>query len=420
MERERNQVMIRNAIQHKLMIKLHEAFEIVLQHTPRLGTERVALLHARGRMLAQEVMSDIYMPPFPRSSVDGYAVRAEDVLRLPARLQVIGNIAAGTYPEFKIAAGTTAKIMTGAPVPEGADAVQMIERTRTLANTGEVEILEGVARGANIAPLGSEAQRGQSVAPSGRFISPAMIGLLAAVGKSEVEVYRAPAVGLIATGDELVEIAEQPQRAQIRNSNSYALHAQIEQLGARPHLLGIARDQKAQLRELIQSGLRYDLLLLTGGVSMGDLDLVEDVFAEFGFEIFFNKVAVKPGKPVVFARAGKTLIFGLPGNPVSASTVFELLVRPAIRKMMGNTVYQNPLVAARLTQRFLNRSGRENYAPAWTWYENGGYHVRPLPSKGSGDVTSYAASNSYLICPIDRTELRAEEQVQAMLRSEFF
>lgn len=402
------------------MIKLHQAFEIVLLQTQRLEPERVPLTNARGRVLAEEVASDLNMPPFPRSSVDGYAVRVEDLQQLPVCLQVIGSVAAGTYPEFVISSGTAAKIMTGAPVPEGADAVQMIERTRLVAHPSEVEILEAVQQGANISPLGSEAQRGQIVAAVNTFVSPAMLGLVAAVGKSEVEVYRAPSVGLIATGDELVELAERPACAQIRNSNSYALYAQVEQIGARPYLLGIARDQKAQLRELIQRGLQYDLLLLTGGVSMGDLDLVEDVFSEFDFEIFFNKVAVKPGKPVVFARAGKTLIFGLPGNPVSASTVFELLVRPAIRKMMGNAVYQNPIVSARLTHRFINRSGRENYAPAWTWYENGAYHVRPLPSKGSGDLVNYAASNSYLLCPIDRTELRVEEQVRAMLRPEFF
>ncbi len=402
------------------MIKLSEAFEIVLQRASRLETERIPLLRSRSRVLAEDVTSDVNMPPFARSGVDGYAVLASDLLQLPVRLQVIGTIAAGTYPEFMIAAGQTAKIMTGAPVPAGADAVQMIERTQAAPRADEVDILAAVAAGANITPLSSEAQMGQVVAAAGSFISSMMIGLLAAVGKSEVLVYRAPTVGLIATGDELVEIHEHPRAAQIRNSNSYGLFAQIENARARPHLLGIARDQKSRLRELIQQGLQYDLLLLTGGVSMGDLDLVEAVFAEFGFEIFFNKVAVKPGKPVVFARAGKTLIFGLPGNPVSASTVFELLVRPAIRKMMGHAVYQNSIVMARLTQRFLNRSGRENYAPAWTWYENGAYHVRPLASQGSGDVVSYAASNSYLICPIDRTELDAEEQVQAMLRMEFY
>ena len=401
------------------MIKLHEAFEIVLRYTPRLDAERIPLLQARGRVLAEDVASDVDMPPFPRSSVDGYAVRAEELSHIPARLHVVATIAAGTFPNLALATGQTAKIMTGAPVPLGADAVQMIERTQTIS-AHEVEVLASLASGANITPQGSEAKLGQIVATSGSLLSPAMLGLLAAVGKTAVLVYRAPAVGLIATGDELVEIHEHPRAAQIRNSNSYTLFAQAEQLGAQPHMLGIARDQKSQLAALIRSGLQYEVLLLTGGVSMGDLDLVEDVFAEFGFEIFFNKVAVKPGKPVVFARAGKTLVFGLPGNPVSASTIFELLVRPAIRKMMGSVVYQNPMVQARLTQRFVNRSGRENYAPAWTWYENGCYHIRVLRSQGSGDLASYAASNSYLVCPLERTELAAEEQVRVMLRTDFF
>ena len=401
------------------MIKLHEAFEIVLRYTPRLEAERIPLLQARGRVLAEDVASDVDMPPFPRSSVDGYAVRAEELSHIPARLHVVATIAAGTFPNLALATGQTAKIMTGAPVPLGADAVQMIERTQTIS-AHEVEVLASLASGANITPQGSEAKLGQIVATSGSLLSPAMLGLLAAVGKTAVLVYRAPAVGLIATGDELVEIHEHPRAAQIRNSNSYTLFAQAEQLGAQPHMLGIARDQKSQLAALIRSGLQYEVLLLTGGVSMGDLDLVEDVFAEFGFEIFFNKVAVKPGKPVVFARAGKTLVFGLPGNPVSASTIFELLVRPAIRKMMGSVVYQNPMVQARLTQRFVNRSGRENYAPAWTWYENGCYHIRVLRSQGSGDLASYAASNSYLVCPLERTELAAEEQVRVMLRTDFF
>ena len=185
-------------------------------------------------------------------------------------------------------------------------------------------------------------------------------------------------------------------------------------------MLGVARDQKQELRDKIAHGLKKDLLLLTGGVSMGDLDFVEEVFAQFGFEIFFNKVAVKPGKPVVFARAGETLIFGLPGNPVSAATMFELLVRPAMRKMMGFEVHANAVVRAQLTMPFANRSQREFYAPAWAWYENGRFFVRPLPAKGCGDVVTDAASNAYLICPMTRTELPAQEEVEVMLRTEFF
>ncbi len=402
------------------MISLREAYEIVIERTPRLEAETVPLLRAARRVLAEDVAADVNMPPFPRSSMDGYAVRAADLTTAPTRLQVVASIAAGTFPDFALQPGQAAKIMTGAPVPTGADAVQMVEKTRTCEQANHVEVLERVSTSANITPAGSEAKQGETVLRAGTFISPAAMGLLAAVGKSEVRVFRAPEVGILTTGDELVEITATPVRAQIRNSNGYALFAQIEKAGGAPKLLGVARDQKHDLREKIASGLNGDMLLLTGGVSAGDLDFVEEVFAQSGFEIFFNKVAVKPGKPVVFARAGNILIFGLPGNPVSAATMFELLVRPAMRKMMGFGVYANPMVHAQLVERFANRSQREFYAPAWAWYESGKFFVRPLPAKGSGDVVTYAASNAYLICPITRTELAAEEVVEVMLRTEYF
>jgi molybdopterin molybdotransferase len=208
---------------------------------------------------------------------------------------------------------------------------------------------------------------------------------------------------------------------QIRNSNSFTLYAQARQAGGKPVLLGVAKDTKADLRHLIADGLQYDLFLATGGVSMGDLDLVEEVFAEFGLEVFFDKIAMKPGKPVVMARSASAgLIFGLPGNPVSATTAFEVLVRPVMRKMMGFPVYQNQMVLATLTEPFVNRSGRENYAAAVTWYEEKHFMVRPLKSKGSGDIAAYAKSNSYLICPIDRTDLSPNENAVVMLRPDFF
>lgn len=402
------------------MISLREAYEIVMRQTPRLEAAIVPLPAAPGRVLAEDVVADVDMPPFARSSMDGYAVRAADVAQVPARLRVIASIAAGSFPDFTLQPGQAAKIMTGAPVPSGANAVQIIEKTRAVGDEHAVEILEPAGAGANITPLGSEARRGEAVLRAGRFISPAVIGLLAAVGKNEVAIYRAPVAGILSTGDELIAITDRPVGAQIRNSNGYSLRAQVEQAGGTPLWLGTARDQRPEIREKIAQGLQCDLLLLTGGVSMGDLDLVEEVFKQSGFEIFFDKVAVKPGKPVVFARSGGTLIFGLPGNPVSAATMFELLVRPAMRKMMGFASPANAVVRARLTGRFVNHSQREFYAPAWVRYENGRFLVQPLKSKGSGDVVTYAASNAYLICPITRTELEAEEEVEIMLRSEFW
>jgi molybdopterin molybdotransferase len=403
------------------MIPVREALEIALQQTARLPIETTSLLESAGRVLAEDVVSDVDMPPFPRSTMDGYAVRSDDVRNAPVRLQVVGMIPAGAYPDFSLQPMQAAKIMTGAPLPSGADAVQMIEKTRALDEGGAVAILENVESGNNVSPFGSEARQGEVVLPVGTFISPGVIGLLAAVGKRTLAVYRAPSVGILATGDELVDIAAKPAAGQIRNSNSFALYAQVRQAGGRPQLLGVAKDTKTDLRNGIAEGLQYDLFLATGGVSMGDLDLVEEVFAEFDLEIFFEKIAMKPGKPVVMARSARGgLVFGLPGNPVSAATVFEVLVRPVIRKMMGFPVYQNQMVLATLTEPFANRSGRENYAPAVTWFEEKRFMVRPLKSKGSGDVVTYAKSNSYLICPIDRAELLPSENVVVMLRPDFF
>jgi len=403
------------------MITVRQALEIVLQQTARLPIETKSLLESAGRVLAKDVISDVDMPPFPRSTMDGFAVRSDDIRNAPVRLQVVGTIPAGSYPNFSLQPRQAAKIMTGAPLPSGADAVQMVEKTRALDEGTAVVILESAAFGHNVSPFGSEARQDEVMLPAGTFISPGVIGLLAAVGKITVSVYGAPAVGILATGDELVDITVKPALGQIRNSNSFTLYAQVRQAGGRPQLLGIAKDTKTDLRNCIAEGLQYDLFLATGGVSMGDLDLVEKVFAEFDLEVFFDKIAMKPGKPVVMARssAGR-LIFGLPGNPVSATTVFEVLVRPAMRKMMGFPVYQNQMVLATLTEPFANRSGRENYAPAVTWYEEKRFMVRPLKSKGSGDVVTYAKSNSYLICPIDCAELLPNENVVVMLRPDFF
>jgi molybdopterin molybdotransferase len=403
------------------MISVREALETALRQTKRLPMESIPLLESAGRVLAEDVATDVDMPPFPRSSMDGYAVRSEDVRNAPVQLEVVGFIPAGSYPNFSIQPGQAAKIMTGAPLPPGADAVQMVEKTRAHEEAAVVEILESVASGNNVSPLGSEAHQSEIVLPAGAFISPGVVGLLAAVGKSEVPVYRAPTVGILATGDELVEVAAKPALGQIRNSNSFTLFAQVRQAGGKPQLLGVAKDNKNALRGRIAEGRQYDLFLATGGVSMGELDLVEEVFAELDFQIFFNKIAMKPGKPVVMARsAAGGLIFGLPGNPVSATTVFEVLVRPVMRKMMGFPVYQNQMVLATLTEPFANRSGRENYAPAVTWFEEKRFLVRPLKSKGSGDIVTYAKSNSYLICPIHRTDLLPDEQVVVMLRPDFF
>jgi len=402
------------------IISVREALDIILSNVNRLPPEEVLLLESRGRILAKDLVADADLPPFTRSTMDGYALRSQDLQQIPATLDVAGYVPAGANPNFALKPRQAAKIMTGAPLPRNADAVQQIEKTQSADDGMKVVILEAVDIGANVAVQGSDAHIGDTLATAGTYVSPAVIGLLASAGADVVTVYSRPSVAILATGDELVDIIAKPLSGQIRNSNSYTLHTQVTQVGAHASMLGIARDHKAYIKNRVAQGLRHDLLLVTGGASVGDLDLVGEVFEELGFQILFSKVSIKPGKPLILAKAENTLIFGMPGNPVSSATVFEVFVRPAIRKMMGFPSYHNPMISALLTQHFFNRSKRENYHPAVTWYEEGRFYCRPLHSRGSGDVTTYALSNSYLICPADKIETHEGEPVEVMLRADFY
>ncbi len=402
------------------MISVREAIDIVLKNTNRRAPVSLPVAEAVGRVLAEDVRSDIDMPPFHRSMMDGYAVRSEDVRTTPAVLHVVGFIPAGAYPGFALGRGEAAKIMTGAPLPEGADAVREVEKTEPGRNDTEVRILESVQPGQNVVRAASEVAKNDVILTSGTYLSPAAIGILAATGHTHVKVYAAPRVAMLATGNELVEPSVVPMQGQIRNSNSASLQAQCRALGLECDLLGIAKDDKTALKQRIQRGLNYDVLLITGGVSMGDLDFVDDVFRELGLRILFEKVAIKPGKPTVFALHENRPVFGLPGNPVSGATVFEVIVRPALRKMMGYPTWQNQIVRAQLTRMFRNKSGRENYHPSVTWYEEGRFFCRPLETRGSGDVASYAHCNSYLICPQAQKELPEGAEIDVMLRDDYY
>jgi molybdopterin molybdotransferase len=402
------------------IISVREALDITLGNVSRLPPEELLLLESRGRILAEDLIADVDLPPFTRATMDGYALRSEDLTRVPATLEVAGYVPAGSNPNFALKTGQAAKIMTGAQLPRNADAVQQIEKTQSIDEGTRVTILEGVGAGANVAAKGSDARAGDKLISAGTYISPAVVGLLASAGADVVSVYSRPSIAILATGDELVDITTKPLSGQIRNSNSYALYTQVLQVGTHAKMIGIARDHKAYIKNRVTQGLRHEMLLVTGGASVGDLDLMGEIFEELGFAILFSKVSMKPGKPVILAQAESTLIFALPGNPVSSATVFEVLVRPAIRKMMGYPVYGNQIISALLTQHFFNRSGRENYHPAVTWYEEGRFYCRPLMSRGSGDVTTYALSNSYLICPAEKAEASEGEPIEVMLRPDFF
>lgn len=401
------------------MIPVHEAVEIALQEAQVLTPELVSLDDVGGYVLAEDIYSDIDMPPFDKSAMDGYAVRANDVEEVPATLDIVGFIPAGIYPDFEIGPGQAAQIMTGAPMPTGSDSVQMVEKTEKLGKE-KVRILEAVTMGKHVAKRSEVMTASSMICPRGTYVSPALAGVLATVGRHEVRVYKRPQVGILVTGDELVAVSEKPRKGQIRNSNGYVLFNQVKETGCVPVTLGVVSDDMGALTERIEAGLRLDVLLITGGVSMGELDLVEDVFDELGVKVFYNKVNIKPGKPTVFGRKNEALVFGLPGNPVSASTVFDIIVRPVLRKMLGFEKVDNVRIKAKLTSDLRSKTGRENYVPARVYFEDDELVAAPISSKGSADVLAYARGNAYVVVPGDLDDLERGREVVVVLREEFW
>jgi len=401
------------------MISVLQARDIILENCRRQKAVTVSLSASVDRVLAEDIKADVAMPPFNRSMMDGYALRSEDTKAPHHKLKVIGNVAAGSYPRFKIGSGEAAKIMTGAPVPPGADAVQKIELTKSSEDGRMMHSVQPVQAGLHIVKRGEEKARGEIVLAAGSHITPTAVGVLAATGTTTVKIVRPPTVAILATGNELVAPDVKPLQGQIRDSNSFTLQALCRRLKLKTILLGIAKDDKALLKEKIRRGLACDMMLVTGGVSMGDHDFVDDVFKEMGFSIFFKKVAIKPGKPTVFARYTEKPIFGLPGNPVSSATVFDVLVRPALRKMMGSAVYSDLSVSGILSNAVSNKSMRELFHPAVTWYQDGVFRCHPLRTRGSGDISGYAKGNSYLNVPAETGTVPQGSTVSILLRDNF-
>ena len=389
------------------------------------ATESVDLLAARNRVLAEPVVADRDLPPFARSTRDGFAVRSADLAHLPVLLNVIGEIKAGEKPDripANIGSGQTASIMTGAPVPAGADAVVMVEYS---SQRGEhVEILRSVASGENIVPRGAEAREGSALLARGFRLNEAAIALCASVGKSRLKVYKRPRVAVLTTGDEIVGVDDTPGPTQIRNSNSYSLAAQIRQAGGDPVLLTVAPDELQGLRRLIEEGLKSDLLLLTGGVSMGRYDLVEQALAELHAEFFFTGAKIQPGRPVVFgicpgagADLGKsTYFFGLPGNPISTMVTFELFARPMLEALAGQSPRKQVFLHARLKKEARFKTGLKRFLPGILSGEFENSEVELVGWQGSGDIAATARANCYVVIPPDRECIAAGEWVAVMLR----
>src|SRR2546422_1396107 len=318
------------------MIPVADAIRIVLDQTKTLPVESIALADSLGRILAEDIVADSDLPPFDRAQMDGYAIRAADVANTPARLCIVGESAAGAGWHHEMKAGEAVRIMTGAPVPAGADAVQQVELTREVDDLGVVEILEPVKTGRSIVRRAAEIKVGETVLRAGEEINAAMIATLASFGYARVKVGRRPRVSVMATGSELVDVSHKPGRDQIRDSNNYTIAAYASLTGATVERLPLAGDNTNELKKQIASAVEGSNALITsGGVSMGVYDFTKAALRELGAEIFFERVALRPGKPTVFARIGKTLVFGLPGNPVSVAVTFNLFARTALRAMQG-------------------------------------------------------------------------------------
>jgi molybdopterin molybdotransferase len=379
--------------------------------------EPVELARAGGRVLAEALVADRDFPPFPRSARDGYAVRAADVARVPVKLKVTGESKAGAAPgevPAQLHSGETVVIMTGAPAPDGADAVVMVEYTSRDGNA--VEIQKSAAVGENIVPRGSEGRAGDVLLERGQRLDAAGVAVAASVGKASVLVHSLRRVAILATGDEIVDAAAVPGPNQIRNSNSYSIAAQVRAAGGLPVLLPIAPDEPEQLRRLIEQGLQSDLLLLAGGVSMGKYDLVEQVLGELGAEFFFTGALIQPGRPVVFGRARGKYFFGLPGNPVSTMVTFELFARPMLEALGGAKPRPLSFFPVRLKKEIKVRTGLTRFLPGLLTGQFSELEVELAPWQGSGDIAGAARTNCYVVVPPDRERIAPGETVAMWIK----
>jgi molybdopterin molybdotransferase len=378
------------------MISADEALEVVLAETPRLGAEESPLADALGAVLAEPIAADMDIPPFDKSAMDGYAVRAADVARLPALLAVIDDLPAGVAPARPLGPGTCAKIMTGAPVPPGADLVIPVEDTEALAG-GRARILRIDPARPNVCAAGEDVRKGATVLRAGQVLRPQEIGVLASVGRERVSVGRRPRVAVLATGDELVPPGAAPGPGQIRNSNSASLLAACRRAAVTADDLGVARDDKADLRARIAEGLQRDVLLVSGGISMGERDLVPAVFDELAVKVRFATVRMKPGKPTLFATHGRRLVFGLPGNPVSTLVAFRVLVWPCLRKMVGHPVPAPPPILAALAETVHVGGDRTTYMASNLRSENGRWAVRTVQTRGPADLVGFCRADALAV-----------------------
>ncbi len=390
------------------------AQQCVLESVATLGVEQVKLEQSLGRVLAEEVCSNRDQPPYDISAMDGYALRSADLAAIPATLEIVEDIKAGDMPAKTLAPGQCARIMTGAPMPQGADAVIRVEDTEALADNS-VQVNAAVKPGNDIRRRGENMFNGEMVLTPGTEITPGVIGVLATVKRAQVQVYRRPRVAILSTGNELEGLDEPVDPNKIPNSNSYALMGQVQALGIEPVLLGIARDDPEELARYLKRGLEYDVLLVSGGTSVGVHDYVRPTIEALGAQMLFWRVAMKPGHPVAFGKVGEKIIFGLPGNPVSSMVCFEQFVVPALRRMMGHARTHRRTIAARLTHNVKHQPGRTEFIRVMLAQEEGGYAATSTGAQGSGMLLSMARADGLAVLPAECSGLAAGSMVAVQL-----
>jgi molybdenum cofactor synthesis domain-containing protein len=410
--------LMRNETDAADMLNIENALQIMLAHTPLLGTEETNLTEAAGRILRREALSDMNLPPFDRARMDGYAVRAADLAgasaEKPVRLRSIGEIAAGGSSEKVVGQGEAVRIMTGAPVPPGADAVQKIEVIRVSGD--DVEFTEPVKTGQFITPCGIEAKQGEIMVKSGTRLTPSITAVLASFGHAVIEVSFRPRLTLLSTGSELVEAHLKPGPSQIRNSNTYSLHGYATAAGAEIVSASIVRDDfEATKKAISEAAARSDVVMLSGGVSMGDYDLVRPVLEDLGAKIRVQKVAMHPGKPTVFARLDRTVILGLPGNPVSVSVAFHIFALPVLLKMQGANELILPRIDAYVTRKVKGAPPRRSHQPARLIFHDGRVKAEPLKWSGSSDLVAFMQANALIVVPEESDCIEEGELAEVIL-----
>lgn len=399
------------------MVSVDEALEKILSFIKPLGAEKVSILDSLGRVIAEDIYANRDIPPLDNSAMDGYAVRWEDVKTAsedhPVRLEVIEDLPAGFISKKTLQKGQAIRIMTGAPIPNGADHVVPVEDTRKEGQS--VYILKVVSKEKNIRKAGEDVKKGELILSKGDLIRPPEVGMIASVGRSFVSVYQRPLVAILCTGEELVDVDGPLEDSKIVSSNSYTLSAQVKDCGAIPLPLGIAKDEKEDIEEKFKQGLRADVIISSAGVSVGDYDFVKGALKDLGMETIFWKVAMKPGRPMTFGRIGEKPVFGLPGNPVSSMVSFEQFVRPSLLKMMGHRQIFRPVIEAILKEDIREKKGRRHFIRGMVSFENGSYFVTTTGPQGSGILKSMVKANGLIVVPEDKEWVKAGEKVNVQL-----